>query len=124
MTFDYRELVYGVEDIGATDERGQQHRVRNWLVTDRGFKALQEGYMCLECGEYWGIGIPSPQPPFPEQCLLCGFHVKRDQIMLLNREHQGERDMGMSPAMRELEEEREREMWKQKTGIWLPGDPI
>jgi len=120
----YSDLVYAVEDVAAVDERGNEHRTRNWLLTDKGFKAAEQGYLCAECGEYWGEGVPNPQPPFPDQCPLCGFHVKRDQIMLLNREHQGTLDVGPSPAMKALDEEREREGWRKATGIWVPGDPL
>ncbi len=117
MTTAYKKLVFGVEDIGAIDERGNEHRTRNWLLTDEGFKAVEQGHLCINCAE-------PLREAFPERCPLCGFHVKRDQIELLNREHQGELDLGPSPAMKALDEEREREGWKARTGIWLPGDSI
>ena len=113
----YSDLVYAVEDISAVDERGNEHRTRNWLLTDKGFQAAEQGYLCVNCGE-------PLKEAFPDQCPVCRFNVKRDQIMLLNREHQGDRDMGPSPAWKALDETREREDWVPATGIWLPGDPL
>lgn len=114
----YGDLVYAVEDIGAVDERGNAHRTRNWLLTDQGMEAAEQGYLCVNCGE-WPLS-----PSNPAVCPVCKFPVADEQTLLLNREHLGERDLGPSPAMRALEEERERENWQAATGVWLPGDPL
>lgn len=117
-TMKYSDLVAGVEDIGALDERGNEHRTRNWLLTEQGFAAAEQGYLCANCGEW-----PLPEA-FPKHCPICQFNVRDEQTNLLVREHQGTRDMGPSPAMKALEEEREREAWIPATGVWLPGDPL
>lgn len=114
----YADLVVGVEDIGAVDGRGNAHRTRNWLLTERGFAAAEQGYLCANCGE-WPLS-----PAFPAACPICRFPVKDEQTRLLVREHQGTRDVGPSPAMKALDEERERENWVPSAGVWLPGDPL
>jgi len=114
----YSDLVVGVKDISAVDERGNPHRSRNWLLTEQGFGAAEQGYLCANCGE-WPLS-----PAFPKHCPVCSFPVASEQTNLLAREHQGEIDLGPSPAMQALEQEREREGWRKATGIWVPGDPI
>lgn len=115
----YSDLVVGVEEMGAVDERGNLHRVKNWQVTEAGFQAMRDGFMCHECTEW-----PLPQA-FPERCPTCGFEVAKYQTELLARDHQGEIDVSEpSPNMRAVMEEREREAFRKRAGIWVPGDPI
>ncbi len=65
-TVKYSDLVVGVDEMTAVDERGNQHRVKNWQITEAGFQAMRDGFMCHECTEW-----PLPQA-FPERCPICG----------------------------------------------------
>ena len=99
------------------DEEGKVARGINWQLTPEEYQQVSEGYRCLSCMEPF-------EAAFPEKCPLCGFHVRENQTFELARQHQGERDVGPSPEWRALDEQRERESWKKRTGIWLPGDPV
>jgi hypothetical protein len=61
---------------------------------------------------------------FPDKCGLCGFHVKTQQSYEYVRGKQADVDAGMSPNEKALEDEREREAFRKRSGIWLPGDEI
>lgn len=98
----------------AVDGRGNAHAVVNWGITEEGLQAMREGWMCARCTEY-----PLPES-FPEACPVCGFPIRAEQARELA--DSDELDMGPSPARKALEEEREREAFKKRTGIWLPGD--
>jgi hypothetical protein len=103
------------EQITIVDEDGNVRRGINWHLTPEEYQQVKEGYRCLSCMEPF-------QTPFPEKCGICGFHVQAQQSFELVRQHQGELDMGPSPAMRQVEEEREKELWTPSgtTQIWLP----
>lgn len=107
------------QEITVVDETGTVRRGINWLLTEEEMGQVREGYRCLNCMQRF-------QEAFPEKCLVCGFHVRDQQSFELQRQHQGDLDVGPSPAMRELQEQRERETWKPSgtSQIWLPGRPL
>lgn len=115
----YSDLVVGVEELSGVDPRGNSVRVKNWQITEAGFQAMRDGVMCHECTE-WPLS-----PAFPERCPICGFGVKEHQTEMLARDFQGEQDLSeLSPNMKAVQEEREREGFRKRAGIWVPGDPV
>lgn len=86
------------------------------------FEQYRLGYRCPRCH--------SPQSQaMPEECETvwrdtgqrCGFKIKRDLHAWLNEEFEGEEELWPDREA-ELADQRERENFKKRSGIWLPGD--
>lgn len=82
----------------------------------------RSGYRCLRCH-----GAQSE--PFPEVCEVrdirggdwrCGFRIRDNQLRYLEAEFRGSHRYGPTPDHL-LEDEREREAWTKRSGIWVPG---
>ena len=110
-------LQFPPDEITVVDETGQFRRGINWNLTPEEDRQVREGYRCLHCMEPF-------EAAFPDKCSLCGFHVKSQQSFEYVRGKQGDLAAGPSPAMKALDEEREREAFRARSGIWVPGDPI
>lgn len=110
-------LTIAPEEVTVVTEEGKFARGINWQLSEEEFHQVESGYRCLNCMEPFSSA-------FPEKCPLCGFHVRAQQTFELQRQHQGEERYGYSPEYERLEEEREREAFKPRSGIWLPGDPV
>ena len=104
-------------EVTVVDDEGRERRGINWVLTPEEYQQVRQGYRCLHCMEPF-------ETPFPEKCGICGFHVRDQQTFELDRQHQGDLNMGPSPEMQRVEDERERELWTPSgtTQIWLPRD--
>ena len=99
---------------------GREVRGVNKAVPEEVFEQYRQGYRCFACDH-------APQPePFPNACVepYCRYPMKRDQLRDLEFHDRGSRRYGPTP-FDEIDdmfgEERERESFKKRTGIWLPG---
>jgi hypothetical protein len=95
----------------------------NKAVPPETFEEYRLGYRCLACDH-------GQQPePFPDNCVepYCRYPMKTDQLRDLERQDRGTRRYGPTP-LSEVDEmfgdERERERFKPRSGIWLPGDKV
>ena len=86
------------------------------------FEQYRQGYRCPVCHSV-------QSQAFPEECETvwrdtgekCGFPIKDKLLDWLEQNFQGE--VSLWPDREDaINDEREREDWVQKTGIWLPGD--
>lgn len=86
----------------------------NLVVSEEIFQQYRQGYRCLKC-----YGVQSQ--PFPEECEepFCSFGIKENQLRYLEAEFQGEEFYGPTPDD-VLDEEREREQWTKRSGIYVP----
>jgi hypothetical protein len=102
---------------------GQELRVRAEVVTDtETVEQYRQGYRCLQCH-----GVQDE--PFPEVCKsrdvkggswACGYRMRDEQAARFEREYGGEGYWGPTPY-EAFDDEREREAWTPKSGIWVPG---
>ena len=99
--------------IAVVDEEGKVGRGINWMLTDEELSQVKQGYRCLNCMEPF-------EQAFPEKCNVCGFLVRENQSFELLRQHQGEID-SETDQWKQLDEQREREAFKPRSGIWVPG---
>jgi hypothetical protein len=97
-------------------------RVAPEVISDREtIEQYRQGYRCLACH-----GVQDE--PFPEVCKsrdvkggtwACGYRMRDDQARRFEAEYGGEGYWGPTP-LDVFEEEREREAWVPKDGIYLP----
>lgn len=115
-------IVENSNEIMVVD--GERRVGVNVAVSKEIFEQYRQGLRCLRCQ-----GVQDE--PFPKVCnqhfkwaggeWKCGFKIKDDQLRYLENEHQGEKHYGPS----ELDDiDFEREDWKPRSGIWVPGDPL
>jgi hypothetical protein len=95
-------------------------------VDDEVFQQYVQGYRCIVCHA-------AQEEAFPERCIegqygCCGnekgvieggYRIREFQSAEIARQYQGEKDLW--PTRGNLGEELERERWKPKSGILLPG---
>ncbi len=92
------------------------------------FEEYRQGYRCINCHA-------AQDEPFPEVCKVvyrdmahhpdscrcgkcrCGFPMRREQARQVEREYRGRETLwpDRGPDV-------EREQWRARNGIWLPGD--
>lgn len=104
------------------DEQGVPRSGINIAGSAELVEQYRQGYRCLRCHHVQSVA-------FPEECEArdktvggtwkCGFRMRDDQIRFLEAEHQGEHRYGPTP-LSAFDDEREREAWVPKTGIYLP----
>lgn len=98
-----------VEVIGGVPRCGVR-----WALTEEEHGQVRSGYRCLQC-----MGVQ--EEPFPEVCEepFCDFEIRKYQLARYEREYEGERWYGPTPDS-VFDEERERERWLRRKGVWLP----
>lgn len=84
------------------------------------YEQYRQGYRCIKCHSV-------QSQPFPRVCEAkwkdgggCGFPMADQQMHHLEVEFTGEVDLWPEDREDWVQEERERENWQRKTGIWLP----
>lgn len=102
---------------------GELRVATNIVASEDTINQYREGYRCMECHAI-------QDEPFPKVCKArdvtvpdgwrCGYEMRADQAMRFQREFKGEQYYGPTP-LSQFDDEREREAWKPKTGILLPG---
>ena len=111
-------LTHTPEQVSAVDADGNPVRGVNWILTEEEDQQVRDGYRCIKCME-----APLPEA-FPAACPVCGYPIRKEQSLEYLRGRQADRDGGPSPEMRRLDEVREREAFRKRAGIWVPGDAI
>lgn len=93
----------------------------NKVVPPEVWEQYRLGYRCLACDH-------APQPePFPKHCIepYCKYPMRESQLADFERLDRGPMRYGPTP-LDEIDEmfgeEREREFYRRKTSIWIPGD--
>ena len=88
----------------------------SWGLPADEVERIRQGYKCIACMEPF-------ETAFPERCNFCGYAVAADQVRRFGVEYAGEKRYGPTP-LSEVDEmfgdERERESWKPRSGIWVP----
>jgi hypothetical protein len=94
----------------------------NKVVPAEIFEQYRQGYRCLRCDH-------APQEePLPKHCIepYCRYEMRKYQLQDLEFQDRGSQRYGPTP-LDEIDDmygdEREREHWHPKTGIWVPGAP-
>ncbi len=100
----------------ASDGHGWRKNL-NWVLSPEDFQRVKDGYVCVNCME-------PHERPFPENCTVCRFQMRKEQHKLLDFEYEGEKHLGPSTTMQQeldrLAEETERRK-ERKISILLPG---
>ncbi len=76
------------------------------------WEEYRQGYRCIKCHA-------AQQSAFPEECVewYCRFRMREHQLEVIEFEHRGEMEPWPQPEL----DEREREAWTPRNGIWVPG---
>lgn len=92
---------------------GPRRAVQMDMPAER-FEEYRQGYRCLKCHA-------AQETAFPEECVewYCRFNMREHQTRLIELEFRGVKEPWPEPG---LDEVREREAWRPRQGIWVPGE--
>jgi hypothetical protein len=86
------------------------------------FEQYRQGYRCPRCHSLQSQAFPEVcETEWRDTGEKCGFEIKDKLNDWLEFEFRGEESLW--PDREDaIDEDREREDWRKKTGIWIPGD--
>jgi hypothetical protein len=113
-------------ELHGTDEHGREIQGYDLHLPDPSrLEEFRQGYRCIACLGVQSVPFPAvceqvwrASPGFPES--RCGFEIRDRQMEVFNFKFEGYEDLW--PNRKGLDDEREREQWEPRNGIWLPGD--
>ena len=95
----------------------------NWILTPERIEEIRQGYVCLNCQEPFHL-----LGAFPEECPVCGFRVREQQVSELAKDMREDEHVGEAESDSERDArwawERSKNRWKRTggKGILVPSD--
>ena len=108
------EIDDDVIGVFTSPDGRQWYRPVFVLESKDDYDRLRLGYACGICLEVF-------ERPFPDECCVCGFNVKRDQMVLLDSELKGQhRPLEIKSGETVIDTKIDARSGHRETRIWTP----